>query len=134
MLCCPGKEAAMGIIVSAAADPLYRIPVWSIYCVLSNCCWPVLNLICLTVTSSPFSVSKGKGAVLLTFLQTFYPPSQLLIFNEPYSTTCFFHVDLLNKNISIGYNLRKPPLRIGYTSFSFFFLTKKTNKKNQGCE
>ena len=27
--CCPNKEAAMGNIVSAAADPLYCIPIWN---------------------------------------------------------------------------------------------------------
>ena len=26
---CPGKEAALGSIVSAAADPLYHIPKWN---------------------------------------------------------------------------------------------------------
>ena len=32
---CPGKEAAMWIIVSAAADPLYVIPMWIFDCVVS---------------------------------------------------------------------------------------------------
>ena len=35
---CPGKEAALGIIVSAAADPLYRIPMWIFDCVLDGAC------------------------------------------------------------------------------------------------
>ena len=33
---CPGKEAALGIIVSAAADPLYRIPLWIFDCAIGK--------------------------------------------------------------------------------------------------
>ena len=33
---CPGEEAMVSI-VSAAADPLYRIPMWIFDCVLDKC-------------------------------------------------------------------------------------------------
>ena len=40
---CPGKEAAMVNIVSAAADPLYVLPLWNFDCGM-DCCQLNINM------------------------------------------------------------------------------------------
>ena len=41
---CPGQEAALVIIVSAAADPLYVIPMWIFDCVTGKRRALILNV------------------------------------------------------------------------------------------